>query len=171
MFGDNGSSVPRAKAILSGLPLPIEGSPPSCVTASNQWLVLLFWEASELSPCCNFVGLEDLPILNSARRARSLSSIPVSKASNLAPIRSTDAMASDPRSVVSRSFSCCWANGMNWLGGFGDRGLGLERWFRVIVDGSNRGRDWWSEDKDRLVEGCGCGRPLFGLTADFGDRL
>ncbi|RZR87132.1 hypothetical protein BHM03_00014463 [Ensete ventricosum] len=41
----------------------------------------------------SFVRLGDLPILNSAKRAHSLFSIRVSKASNLAPIRSTDAMA------------------------------------------------------------------------------
>ncbi|RWV94106.1 hypothetical protein GW17_00043396 [Ensete ventricosum] len=47
---------------------------------------------SELSPCYDLVGLGDRPNLNSVKKARSLSSIRVSKASNLAPIRSTDTM-------------------------------------------------------------------------------
>ncbi|RWV97812.1 hypothetical protein GW17_00039375 [Ensete ventricosum] len=39
MSSDNGSSISRVKAIPSGLLLPIEGSPPSCVAASNQSVV------------------------------------------------------------------------------------------------------------------------------------
>ncbi|RRT81066.1 hypothetical protein B296_00021715 [Ensete ventricosum] len=47
---------------------------------------------SELSPCCDFVGHGDRPILNFANKVHSLSSMRDSKASNLAPIRSTNAM-------------------------------------------------------------------------------
>ncbi|RRT42846.1 hypothetical protein B296_00020252, partial [Ensete ventricosum] len=48
---------------------------------------------SELSPRCDLLGLGDQPNLNSAKRAHSLSSICISKASNLVPIRSIDALA------------------------------------------------------------------------------
>ncbi|RZS05630.1 hypothetical protein BHM03_00036166, partial [Ensete ventricosum] len=48
---------------------------------------------SELSPRCDLLGLGDRPNLNSAKRAHSLSSIRISKASNLVPIRSIDALA------------------------------------------------------------------------------
>ncbi|RWW54817.1 hypothetical protein BHE74_00038581, partial [Ensete ventricosum] len=40
----------------------------------------------------DLVGLGDRPNMNSAKRARSISSIRILRASNLAPIRSTDAM-------------------------------------------------------------------------------
>ncbi|RWW61216.1 hypothetical protein BHE74_00031740 [Ensete ventricosum] len=71
-------------------------------------------------------------------------------------------------SKMSISFSYCLVSDMKWLGrlmaergggsrvddcglglkeavrGFDDRGLGLEGWLRIAVDGSNRfGRDWW----------------------------
>ncbi|RWV89416.1 hypothetical protein GW17_00048434 [Ensete ventricosum] len=49
---------------------------------------------SGLSPCCDLIRLDDHPILNSVKSAYSLSSIRISKASNLTPIRSTDAIAS-----------------------------------------------------------------------------
>ncbi|RRT64999.1 hypothetical protein B296_00015188 [Ensete ventricosum] len=52
-----------------------------------------FFMRSKLSPCCDLLGLSDRPNLNSVKRARSLSSICVSKVSNLAPIRSTNDMA------------------------------------------------------------------------------
>ncbi|RZR77299.1 hypothetical protein BHM03_00002317 [Ensete ventricosum] len=34
-------------------------------------------------------------------------------------------------SEMSISFSCCWVSDMKQLGGFDDRGLGLEGWLRV----------------------------------------
>ncbi|RWV91083.1 hypothetical protein GW17_00046661 [Ensete ventricosum] len=48
---------------------------------------------SKLSPRYDLFELDDQPNLNFVKRARSLSSIRVSKASNLAPIKFTDAMA------------------------------------------------------------------------------
>ncbi|RRT50444.1 hypothetical protein B296_00021204 [Ensete ventricosum] len=61
-----------------------------------------------------------------------------------------------------RSFSCCWVSGIKRMGGFGDKGFGLEGWLRVAVDGSNRfGRDWWPRKIRSVVEGCGCDRSLF----------
>ncbi|RWV92796.1 hypothetical protein GW17_00044794 [Ensete ventricosum] len=77
-------------------------------------------------------------------------------------------MAALYQSKMSISFSYCLVSDMKWLGrlmaergggsrvddcglglkeavrGFDDRGLGLEGWLRIAVDGSNRfGRDWW----------------------------
>ncbi|RWV86402.1 hypothetical protein GW17_00051706, partial [Ensete ventricosum] len=61
-----------------------------------------------------------------------------------------------------RSFSCCWVSGIKRMGGFGDKGFGLEGWLRVAVDGSNWfGRDWWPRKIRSVVEGCGCDRSLF----------
>ncbi|RWW77228.1 hypothetical protein BHE74_00014622 [Ensete ventricosum] len=49
-------------------------------------------------------------------------------------------------------------------GGFGDRGLGLEAWLRVAVDGSNRfGRVRWLRKIRIGGRFGGYGRPLFGL--------
>ncbi|RWW70968.1 hypothetical protein BHE74_00021325 [Ensete ventricosum] len=51
-----------------------------------------FYLRSKLSLCCDLLRLGDRPNLNSVKRACSLSSICVSMASNLAPIKSVDVM-------------------------------------------------------------------------------
>ncbi|RZR71691.1 hypothetical protein BHM03_00006454 [Ensete ventricosum] len=55
-------------------------------------------------------------------------------------------------SEMSMSFSYYWVSGMKRLGGFSDRGLGLKRWLRVAVDGSNHfvGMGGRKGDRSRL---------------------
>ncbi|RWW70557.1 hypothetical protein BHE74_00021759 [Ensete ventricosum] len=88
---DSGSTASRAKSTRLGLHLPIEGSPPESIAYCS--FSGGFSLQSKLSPRCDLLELSDRPNLNSAKRARSLSTICISKVSNLARIRSTDAMA------------------------------------------------------------------------------
>ncbi|RWW05561.1 hypothetical protein GW17_00031156 [Ensete ventricosum] len=88
---DSGSTASRAKSTRLGLHLSIEGSPPESIAYCS--FSGGFSLQSKLSPRCDLLELSDRPNLNSAKRARSLSTICISKVSNLARIRSTDAMA------------------------------------------------------------------------------
>ncbi|RWW06910.1 hypothetical protein GW17_00029732 [Ensete ventricosum] len=93
-----------------------------------------------------------LALTSSAKkRARSLSSIRVSRASNLASISSSDAMGYGSRSKILQSFFCCRVKGMDRLDrlmderdkdqrlyrGYNGNSLRLERWLRVVVDDNN----------------------------------
>ncbi|RRT62451.1 hypothetical protein B296_00002326 [Ensete ventricosum] len=126
---------------------------------------------SGLSPCCNLVGLDDYPNLNSSKKVCSLSSIRVSKASNLAPTKSTNAIVL----LLVLQFEGVVEVGKD----FGGSGLRLGR-FRFAVGGSNRfGKVRWRW-KIRIDKRFGgYGRPLFGLrfwlrfrlAVDSGNRL
>ncbi|RWV94925.1 hypothetical protein GW17_00042495 [Ensete ventricosum] len=70
---------------------------------------------SEVSPCCDFLGLDGRPMLNSAKRDRIFSSIRFSKASSFGSIASFDAIVYASRSVILRFFFCCWISGMRIL--------------------------------------------------------
>ncbi|RWW03697.1 hypothetical protein GW17_00033123 [Ensete ventricosum] len=71
--------------------------------------------SSRVSPCCDFLGLDSRPMLNSAKRDRIFSSMRFSKASNFALIVSSDAIVYASRSVILRSFFCCRVSGMRIL--------------------------------------------------------
>ncbi|RZS03545.1 hypothetical protein BHM03_00033737 [Ensete ventricosum] len=70
---------------------------------------------TSVSPCCDFLGLDSQPMLNSAKRDRIVSSMRFSKASSFASIASSDAIVYASRSVILRSFFCCRVSGMGIL--------------------------------------------------------
>ncbi|RRT71695.1 hypothetical protein B296_00004809 [Ensete ventricosum] len=70
---------------------------------------------SEVSPCCDFLGLDGWPMLNSTKRDRIFSSMQFSKASSFVSIASSNAILYTSRSVILRSFFCCRVSGMGIL--------------------------------------------------------
>ncbi|RWW87360.1 hypothetical protein BHE74_00003819 [Ensete ventricosum] len=70
---------------------------------------------SKVSPCCDFLGFDSRPMLNSAKRDRIFSSMRFSKASSFALIVSSDAIVYASISVILRSFFCCRVSGMGIL--------------------------------------------------------
>ncbi|RWV77624.1 hypothetical protein GW17_00061523 [Ensete ventricosum] len=71
--------------------------------------------ASEVSPCYDFLGFDNRPMLNSAKRDRIFYSIRFLKASSFASIASSDATVYTSRSIILRSFFCCRVSGMGIL--------------------------------------------------------
>ncbi|RRT63210.1 hypothetical protein B296_00021948 [Ensete ventricosum] len=78
-------------------------------------MLLRISRRSEVSPWCDFLGLDGRPMLNSANKDRIFSSMRLSKASNLALMASSDVMVYASRSVILRSFFCCRVSGMRIL--------------------------------------------------------